>query len=418
MLKKYGLEDNDWLRRMFKLKEKWALVYGRQMFCADMTTTQRSESVNSIVKRYVNYKHKFLEFFNHFQRLLEDRRYEELKADFKANTSIPSMVYPVEILKHATSIYTPEVYKKFEQEWYKSHDSSLECFDDDGFLGRYKVTPHNKIHSHIVTFDSSSGKTKSSCRKFEFARILCSHILKVFTMKNVMKISSEYIMKRWTRQAKVGFIGESNLNKFNSDPKVLQNLRYKELCGLYVQLVTKASEDEDTYRLVKDGILKMFDMVDSRLQGQELDQHGDQTSLLLNETELQTNERNTCGAKGIKSKNKTTSGKRLRGGLERGSRKKKVGRKEVQRLSSDNLEGVQGNHDIVSDLPSVPYQGVNEIQVYANIFLVKVFLLIFVIYSLQLMLALGVLPILQNMIVDTDSVGAATALYLNLSCPE
>ncbi|XP_057809346.1 protein FAR1-RELATED SEQUENCE 5-like [Salvia miltiorrhiza] len=338
MLNKYGLENNDWLRRMFKLKEKWALVYGRQMFCADMTTTQRSESVNSIVKRYVNYKHKFLEFFNHFQRLLEDRRYEELKVDFKANTSIPSMVYPVEILKHAAGIYTPEVYKKFEQEWYKSHDSSLECFDDNGLLVKYKITPHNKIHHHIVTFDSSSEKTKCSCRKFEFAGIMCSHILKVFTMKNVMKISSEYIMKRWTRQAKVGFIGDSNLNNFNSDPKILQNLRYKELCGLYVQLVTKASEDEDTYRIVKDGILKMFDMVDGRLQGQELDQHGDRIGLLLNEAQMQTNERNTCGAKGIKSKTKTTSGKRLRGRLKNGLRKKKVGQKRVQPLSSNNLQ--------------------------------------------------------------------------------
>lgn len=36
----------------------------------------------------------------------------------------------------------------------------------------------------------------------------------------------------------------------------------------------------------------------------------------------------------------------------------------------------------------------------------------------ELMLASGVLPILQKMIVDTDSVGAATALYLNLSCLE
>ena len=43
MLKKYGLEDNDWLKRMFEIKEKWALVYGRETFCADMTTTQRSE---------------------------------------------------------------------------------------------------------------------------------------------------------------------------------------------------------------------------------------------------------------------------------------------------------------------------------------------------------------------------------------
>ncbi|KAL8535104.1 hypothetical protein ACS0TY_010935 [Phlomoides rotata] len=36
----------------------------------------------------------------------------------------------------------------------------------------------------------------------------------------------------------------------------------------------------------------------------------------------------------------------------------------------------------------------------------------------ELMLSSGVLPILQNMIADTESVGAATALYLNLSCLE
>ncbi|KAI8561606.1 hypothetical protein RHMOL_Rhmol04G0353300 [Rhododendron molle] len=46
----YNLEDNDWLKRMFNQKEKWALVYGRQTFCADMTTTQRSESMNSVLK--------------------------------------------------------------------------------------------------------------------------------------------------------------------------------------------------------------------------------------------------------------------------------------------------------------------------------------------------------------------------------
>ncbi|KAL3515006.1 hypothetical protein ACH5RR_021908 [Cinchona calisaya] len=33
MLKKYHLEDNKWLQKMFDIKEKWALVYGRETFC-------------------------------------------------------------------------------------------------------------------------------------------------------------------------------------------------------------------------------------------------------------------------------------------------------------------------------------------------------------------------------------------------
>uniref|UniRef100_A0A803N405 Protein FAR1-RELATED SEQUENCE n=1 Tax=Chenopodium quinoa TaxID=63459 RepID=A0A803N405_CHEQI len=45
MLVKYDLVGNSWLEWVYNLREKWALVYGRQTFCADMSTTQRSERV-------------------------------------------------------------------------------------------------------------------------------------------------------------------------------------------------------------------------------------------------------------------------------------------------------------------------------------------------------------------------------------
>lgn len=39
MLIKYDLSTNKWLADIFKIREKWALVYGRQVFCADMMST-------------------------------------------------------------------------------------------------------------------------------------------------------------------------------------------------------------------------------------------------------------------------------------------------------------------------------------------------------------------------------------------
>lgn len=60
MLDKYGLTDNEWLGDIFTKRDKWALVYGREIFCADITTTQRSESMNSAIKNYVSYKHDLL----------------------------------------------------------------------------------------------------------------------------------------------------------------------------------------------------------------------------------------------------------------------------------------------------------------------------------------------------------------------
>ena len=39
MLNKYDLKNDSWLQRQFELREKWALVYGRKTFRADMSTT-------------------------------------------------------------------------------------------------------------------------------------------------------------------------------------------------------------------------------------------------------------------------------------------------------------------------------------------------------------------------------------------
>ncbi|XP_031504220.1 protein FAR1-RELATED SEQUENCE 5-like isoform X4 [Nymphaea colorata] len=41
----YNLEENIWLQKLYEDKEKWALAYGRQYFCADMINTQRAESL-------------------------------------------------------------------------------------------------------------------------------------------------------------------------------------------------------------------------------------------------------------------------------------------------------------------------------------------------------------------------------------
>ncbi|XP_065628392.1 protein FAR1-RELATED SEQUENCE 5-like [Quercus suber] len=54
MLKEYGLTDNKWLRSIFDVKEKWAIVYGRHMFTANMKSTQHSESRNNVLKKYLN----------------------------------------------------------------------------------------------------------------------------------------------------------------------------------------------------------------------------------------------------------------------------------------------------------------------------------------------------------------------------
>ncbi|XP_042028933.1 protein FAR1-RELATED SEQUENCE 5-like [Salvia splendens] len=126
MLEKFNLKDNQWLARMFSLMEKWALVYGRSTFCADSITTQRSECMNAVVKHYVNYKNNIVEVFRHFQRLIDDRREKESIEDLKNAQSSPVMTFPLEILKHAATVYTHKMFALFSEELRKAFESKIE----------------------------------------------------------------------------------------------------------------------------------------------------------------------------------------------------------------------------------------------------------------------------------------------------
>ncbi|CAN0876191.1 Protein FAR1-RELATED SEQUENCE 5 [Linum grandiflorum] len=109
MLKKYTLEDNEWLHGIFLERRKWAMVYGRHMFTADMKSTQRSESMNNVLKKYLKPKYNLVYIFEHYNQLVEDRRYKELMSEFKMRNTSPVLKADVEMLRHVSDIYSHKV---------------------------------------------------------------------------------------------------------------------------------------------------------------------------------------------------------------------------------------------------------------------------------------------------------------------
>ncbi|KAK0575370.1 hypothetical protein LWI29_038009 [Acer saccharum] len=330
MLEKYNLKSNEWLEKMFRLKKNWAMVYGRETFCADMMTTQRSESMNNVLKNYMSYKHDLVRFFHHFDRLIEDRRYEELTYDFKATQSSLKLSVNIEILKHASSIYTPAVFKMFQVELGKAYDCVLSICGDDGMLTKYKVTHHKRRFHHSVEFNSSTNTVIRSCKKFEFSGILCSHALKVLPSKNVLKIPTQYILKRWTKYAKHGEREVVSKSSLNEDAKASMAKRYRDLCRLQTQVATKAAMTEQTYEIAMNSLYKVIEDVEAHMRGmevQDLDSSNNQGNT------LPTSDGNVMDGKikGVKTKGRPhgKSG-RFKSALERATKKKKV----VQKKSS------------------------------------------------------------------------------------
>ena len=243
MLDKYDLKNNRWLQRQFELMEKWALVYGRKTFCADMSTTQRSKSMKSQIKRYIANNYDLLHFFCHFQMLVDDRRFEELRVDFKATQSRPSLEYLVEILKHAASIYTPTVFKLFNHKLWITWDCELHKDGEVRTVVKYKIISPRKSHQRIIQFHSLASTMMCSCNKFEFVGILCAHALKVLFLQNCKRVPYQDILKRWTKDANDGFAMNNYIHIGPHDQNADVGSRCKVWLKLYSNFGSKSCTD-------------------------------------------------------------------------------------------------------------------------------------------------------------------------------
>ncbi|KAG8372479.1 hypothetical protein BUALT_Bualt12G0070400 [Buddleja alternifolia] len=284
MLRTYGLETNEWLERLFNIRKTWALVYGRQSFCADLTTTQRSESMNSVLKRYVSYKHNLFQFFRHFDRLVDDCRHEELKADLRSSQSKPVASFPVEILKHAATVYTHEVFELFQEELRKAYDVKIELFGEIGETFEYKITPFRKHRQNTVMYDS-----------FE---------------EQAFEVGTEH-----------------SISMDKKEERKMIGVHYNELCGLSNQLVTWASMTMETFGIAKVGLLKMIEEIDETLEnGADMRPTlGSKFGMRKNSLDEARKISNETAIKGWKNKEKkpVRSGKQPKSGLEMSILKKK-----------------------------------------------------------------------------------------------
>jgi len=63
-----------WLDSIYKVKEKWAECYLKDVFTLGMRSTQLSESLNSELKRHFKSDFDIIRFLKHFERVVEDKR--------------------------------------------------------------------------------------------------------------------------------------------------------------------------------------------------------------------------------------------------------------------------------------------------------------------------------------------------------
>nr|XP_017227952.1 PREDICTED: protein FAR1-RELATED SEQUENCE 5-like [Daucus carota subsp. sativus] len=72
---KYDLMNHSWLQDMYSVRHKWVRVYTKLHFTTGMTTTSRSESMNSFFDEFVNASTGLKEFIENSRKTLEKQKF-------------------------------------------------------------------------------------------------------------------------------------------------------------------------------------------------------------------------------------------------------------------------------------------------------------------------------------------------------
>ncbi|PKA46963.1 Protein FAR1-like 5 [Apostasia shenzhenica] len=260
MVEKYDLASNSWLAKLYEDREKWSLAYGRETFCADIKISLIKESISCKLKQHLCLQHKLLDFFKHYENLLDEKRNAELQADYRAGHSSSKMPAS-RMLRQAANLYTPSVFKIFQSEFELSMDLMVYNCDHVETTLIYKVTTEDCKKEYIVRFDTRENTVICSCRKFDLMGIQCRHVLKVLDIINIKELPPQYILKRWTKDAKSGNLRGNHEIEIGDENKSSLGKRCSRLRYICNMIAIRAAETLESYAFVQTQSNELMDQV-------------------------------------------------------------------------------------------------------------------------------------------------------------
>ncbi|KAL2934158.1 Protein FAR1-RELATED SEQUENCE 5 [Bienertia sinuspersici] len=267
LLDRYGLRDNEWLQSIYSDRRQWVPVYLTDAFFAEMSTTQRSDSMNSYFDGYVNASTGFNQFFKLYEKALESRNEKEVKADFETMSSPPVLKTPSPMEKQVSSLYTRKTFTRFQDELVGTLTFMATKTDDDGDVITYQVAKYGEDHKVFwVRFNVLQMRAACSCQMFEFSGLLCRHVLAVFRVTNILTLPAHYILKRWTINAKSSVLLDNQHSVAATSYLESHTVRYNTLRHEAFKFVDEGVSSSETYDVAMNAIQEAAEKVAQALK--------------------------------------------------------------------------------------------------------------------------------------------------------
>ncbi|XP_042056347.1 protein FAR1-RELATED SEQUENCE 5-like [Salvia splendens] len=137
----------------------------------------------------------------------------------------------------------------------------IEHKDESGSLFEYVIRLINHDGEWRVTYDPSTKMIHCSCRRFEIIGLICCHSVKVFDVLDVKLLLENYILKRWTREARTSVVHDYVGNEVEENSEFQSVERYRRLCQMLIRLANEASVHQSTFSLVHETMPGLYKKV-------------------------------------------------------------------------------------------------------------------------------------------------------------
>nr|XP_017239389.1 PREDICTED: protein FAR1-RELATED SEQUENCE 5-like [Daucus carota subsp. sativus] len=209
LILKYNLEGNTWLQGLYALKHKWVEAYTRNTFSAGQKTTSRSEGMNAYFDAYVGSCTGLKDFVEGAQKALERQFMREKDEDYNTYHRSRCMQMKTALEHHAASIYTKEMFRRFQEQLVeankyfveKDRDRSLEDVEDTFYKCYRPLTGASQRTMYLVSFNKVSLRGSCICRMYDHVGMPCRHIIAVLTKRCVAELPEHFVKRRWTKDA-------------------------------------------------------------------------------------------------------------------------------------------------------------------------------------------------------------------------
>ncbi|KAK0596885.1 hypothetical protein LWI29_019863 [Acer saccharum] len=179
----FGLQRNDWVKMMYCKQKLWAETFLRGTFFGGLRSTQRSESINSFLNKFLHRRLKLYDFMSHIDRAMLRLRNNELKDDFDTINEHPVLVtHLLQLEKYSAEVYTQNTFHWVRDEIKsEAKHSILNCVDDmdcvlytfQKFAGGDKTWNCHESHEPTPhTRDTHNAALDKECEGYLISRIV------------------------------------------------------------------------------------------------------------------------------------------------------------------------------------------------------------------------------------------------------